>query len=222
MEELFKYLRNLKLNNNREWFYAHKQEYDKLRGNFENDISKLLALMSMYDDELKNLTPKDCIYRIYRDIRFSEDKTPYKTHFGVFMTKYGRKLNRAGYYLHIEPGGSMLCAGLWFPDPALLKAVRKEICDNAEELLEIMANPALKKTYGGFDRENTLKKVPNGYPKDFPYPELLKLKSFGVVYKAKDDFFYDRKWIEKVAEYFRPAKAMNDFFNYTADEMYNR
>ena len=81
---------------------------------------------------------------------------------------------------------------------------------------------ALKKTYGGFDRENTLKKVPNGYPKDFPYPELLKLKSFGVVYKAKDDFFYDRKWIEKVAEYFRPAKAMNDFFNYTADEMYNR
>ena len=120
--------RNLKLNNNREWFYAHKQEYDILRGNFENDISKLLALMSMYDDELKNLTPKDCIYRIYRDIRFSEDKTPYKTHFGVFMTKYGRKLNRAGYYLHIEPGGSMLCAGLWFPDPALLKAVRKEIC----------------------------------------------------------------------------------------------
>lgn len=222
MKQLFKYLENLKRNNNREWFAEHRQEYDTLRMRFEGDISKLLVLMSMYDDELKNLTPKDCIYRIYRDIRFSEDKTPYKTHFGVLMTKYGRKLNRAGYYLHIEPGASMLCAGLWFPDPALLKAVRKEICDNAEELVEIMENPEIKRIYGSFDKEKSLKKIPNGYPKDFPYPELLKLKNFGIVYEAKNDFFYDRNWVEKVSEYFRPAKAMNDFFNFTADEMFNR
>lgn len=222
MKQLFKYLENLKRNNNREWFAEHRQEYDTLRMRFEDDISKLLVLMSMYDDELKNLTPKDCIYRIYRDIRFSEDKTPYKTHFGVLMTKYGRKLNRAGYYLHIEPGASMLCAGLWFPDPALLKAVRKEICDNAEELVEIMENPEIKRIYGSFDKEKSLKKIPNGYPKDFPYPELLKLKNFGIVYEAKNDFFYDRNWVEKVSEYFRPAKTMNDFFNFTADEMFNR
>ena len=222
MKELFKYLKALKLNNNRDWFAEHKQEYAALREKFGNDISRLLALMSVYDEELKNLTPKDCIYRIYRDIRFSEDKTPYKTHFGVLMTKYGRKLNRAGYYLHVEPGGSMLCAGLWFPDPALLKAVRKEICDNYEELMEIMDNPGIKEIYGSFDTENSLKRVPNGYPKDFPYPELLKLKNFGIVCRLNDSFFYDRNWAEKVSEYFRPAKPMNDFFNFIADEMYNR
>lgn len=222
MKRLFKYLEELKRNNNREWFAEHKQEYDILRSRFENDISVLLSFMSMYDDELKNLTPANCIYRIYRDIRFSEDKTPYKTHFGVLMTKYGRKLNRAGYYLHVEPGNSMLCAGLWFPDPALLKAVRREICDNAEELVKIMEAPDLKRIYGGFDKEKMLTRIPNGYPKDFEYPDLLKLKSFGVVYEAKDDFFYDRNWPEKVSIYFRPAKAMNDFFNYTADELYNK
>lgn len=221
MKELFKFLTELAQNNNREWFLEHKAEYQKLKAAFEDDVSKIIALIATYDDELKNVSAKDCTYRIYRDIRFSPDKTPYKTFISAFMTKNGRKLNRAGYYLHIEPGKSMLCGGLWFPDAPLLKAVRRAVYDNADELMEIMHRPEMHRLFPDLEHESSLKKVPAGFSKDFQYPELLKLKDFGVMYYPSDEYFYDKEWTKKVAEDFRPVKELNDFFNYTVDELHN-
>ncbi|MEG1573549.1 MAG: DUF2461 domain-containing protein [Bacteroidales bacterium] len=222
MKELFRFLSGLEQNNNREWFSEHKDEYMRLKVRFEDNISHLLSLISTYDNELKNITAKDCTYRIYRDIRFSPDKTPYKTHISAFMTKHGRKLNRAGYYLQLQSGKSMLCGGLWFPDAPLLKALRRAVYDNADELMGIMRRSEMQRLYPDFDYESSLKKIPSGFSADFPYPDLLKLKNFGVMYKVTDDYFYDKDWVEKVANDFRPIKEMNDFLNYTVDELNNR
>ena len=126
-KELFQFLSELRLHNNREWFQANKPRYDLLHRQFIEVVQELINRMTLFEPELAGLTPKDCIFRIYRDIRFSPDKTPYKTHFGAYIAAYGgRKSEYAGYYLHLEPGASMLAGGVWCPPPALLKLFRKD------------------------------------------------------------------------------------------------
>ena len=135
-KELFQFLSELRLHNNREWFQANKPRYDLLHRQFIEVVQELINRMTLFEPELAGLTPKDCIFRIYRDIRFSPDKTPYKTHFGAYIAAYGgRKSEYAGYYLHLEPGASMLAGGVWCPPPALLKLFRKDIYENIEFLL---------------------------------------------------------------------------------------
>lgn len=216
--DTFNFLEELRDNNNREWFAANKERFVRIKTNFENDIRLLLSKMSLFDDELKGLQMERCVYRIYKDMRFSQDKTPYKTNFGSFMTKFGKKLDRAGYYLHIEPGKSMICAGLWFPSPTLLKAERRAIYDNIEEFIDIINEKNFVECFGGLNFENSLKKLPLGFDKDFEYPELLKLKDFGVVKYLPDSFFFEKDWIDTVCKEFSYTKPINDFFNFLIDE----
>lgn len=217
-EKSFKFLSELKHNNNRDWFMQNKSDYDIIRVEFENDVERLIAQISEYDDELRGVGVKQCVYRIYRDMRFSFDKTPYKTNMGAFMTRFGKKLDRAGYYLHIEPDKSMICAGLWFPSPALLKAQRRAIYDNIDEFNEIINEKSFIENFGGLNFENSLKKLPLGFNKEFEFPELLKLKDFGVVKYLPDSFFFKKDWIDEVALLFKSVKPLNDFLNYTIDE----
>lgn len=216
--DTFNFLEELRDNNNREWFAANKERFVRIKTDFENDIRLLLSKMSLFDDELKGLQMERCVYRIYKDMRFSQDKTPYKTNFGSFMTKFGKKLDRAGYYLHIEPGKSMICAGLWFPSPALLKAERRAIYDNIEEFIDIINEKNFVECFGGLNFENSLKKLPLGFDKDFEYPELLKLKDFGVIKYLPDSFFFEKDWIDTVSKQFSYTKPLNDFFNFLIDE----
>ncbi len=120
---IFAFLKELKAHNNREWFAEHKERYLQLKAGFEALTDELIARIGLWDEEVKGLRAKDCVYRIYRDVRFSPDKSPYKTHFGTYICGFrGRNSGRCGYYLHLEPGNSMLAGGCYCPEPALLNA----------------------------------------------------------------------------------------------------
>lgn len=165
---IFAFLRELKSNNNREWFAAHKESYLQLKSGFEALTDELIARISLWDEEVKGLKAKDCVYRIYRDVRFSPDKSPYKTHFGAYICGFrGRNSGRCGYYLHLEPGSSLLAGGCHCPEPTLLKRLRQDIYDNIEEFTGIIREPGFAAEFPEIDPEGKLKKVPLPFPPDF-------------------------------------------------------
>lgn len=152
--EIIQFLTELRQNNNREWFQANKSRYDSLRKGFIDEVQQLIDRIALFDPEIAGLEAKDCLFRIYRDIRFSPDKTPYKIHFAAYMASCGgRGSERAGYYIHLEPGGCLLSGGVWCPPPALLKALRKDIYENIEDFVAIMEKPTFKKTYPTMEGE---------------------------------------------------------------------
>ena len=218
MTELFDFLKELKNNNNREWFKEHKKQYDKLHAGFVENVQELIERIASFDPEIAGLDAKNCIYRIYRDIRFSQDKTPYKTHFGAYMTGIGGRTGvYAGYYVHLEPDNSFLSGGAWCPPPALLKKLRQDIYDNMDEFLKITNNKEFKKTYPEFEGEQ-LKRMPAGYPVDSPYADILKHKDFVVSSKKPDAFFSTKNWEDQVIEDLKKLRPFNQFLNYTINE----
>lgn len=219
MKAIFDFLRKLRDNNDREWFNAHKPEYLELKDRFEKWVSELIERTADFDEEVRGLAAKDCVYRIYRDTRFSPDKTPYKTHFGAYIASPGgRNSNRAGYYVHLEPDGSLLGGGLYCPDPALLKRLRQDIYDNIEEFTSILQEKAFAKEFTGIDDTDKLKRVPAPFPADFPQGDLLKYKHYDVVTYKPETFFEGTEAIARVAEVFKKMYAFNRFLNYTVDE----
>ena len=219
MKEILDFLRRLRQHNNREWFNAHKEEYTRLRKDFELYINKIIALLSEKDEELRGLEAKDCMFRIYRDIRFSQDKTPYKTYFSAYMVRGGKNSPRAGYYLHIEPDNCLYAGGLWCPEPHLLKAVRQAVYDNCDEFREILENPDFKRLYTGLDTERSLKIMPRPFPKDFAYPELLMQRDYTVYGHKDESFFQQKEWLHRAAEELLLMLPFNRFLNYTCDEI---
>jgi len=219
IENILRFLSELKINNNREWFAENKVWYDQVRLEFESVCKNLITEIARFDEEIKHVEVKDCIFRIYRDIRFSHDKTPYKTHFGVFVaTAGGRKSQRAGYYLHLDPTGCFVSMGVWCPQPNLLKALRQSVYDNIEELNAIRSNPDFSQYFNSFFEEDKLKNVPAGFPKDFPEAELLKLKHYLVDHKLEAAELESADFVIRVAEIMKCAYPFNRFLNYTVDE----
>ena len=188
MKEILDYLSRLRENNNREWFQAHKEEYDRLRPLFVEKIQELIQQISQFDEDIVGLEAKNCMYRIYRDIRFSPDKTPYKSYMSAYIAKGGRKSLRAGYYFHFEPGNCLLSGGIWCPEPKLLKALRQAVYDNYDELKDIVENKEFKSLYRDWVGE-TLKIVPRPFPRDCEQAAWLKRKDYVVVNVKPDDFF---------------------------------
>ncbi|MBQ8530320.1 MAG: DUF2461 domain-containing protein [Parabacteroides sp.] len=220
--EIIQFLKELQVNNNREWFQANKSRYDVLRKNFIENVQLLIDRIGLFDPEVAGLDAKDCLFRIYRDIRFSPDKTPYKRHFAAYIASCGgRGSERGGYYIHLEPGGCMLSGGVWCPPPVLLKMLRKDIYENIEELVEILENPQFKKTYPVMEGE-VLKRMPVGYPSDFEYGEILRHKDFCVASYKPDEYFFTPDWLDKVVEDFKLLYPFNRFLNYTVDEYLGR
>ena len=140
---LFQFLRELKKNNNKEWFDANRSHYSALRKEFENFINLVIAEITVFDKTVAHTTAKASIFRINRDIRFSNDKLPYKTNFGAFIAKGGRKGINAGYYIHVEPGEGFLAGGIYMPSGPMLKAIRTEIYENIEEFKKIVENSCI-------------------------------------------------------------------------------
>jgi len=220
IDNLLRFLTDLKVNNNREWFAENKARYDQVRLQFEQMCKELITAISAFDEDIKHVEVKDCVFRIYRDTRFSNDKTPYKTHFGVYIASDGgRKSKHAGYYLHLDPTGCFIGSGVWCPDPVVLKALRQSVYDNIDELNEIRTSPEFSQYYGAFFEEDKLKTVPRGFPKDFPDAELLKLKHYLVDYPLDDTVLHAPDFISRVAAIAKCAYPFNRFLNYTVDEV---
>ena len=141
----------------------------------------LIAELKQMDKTISHLEVKDCTFRIFRDVRFTTDKTPYKINFGAFMARGGgRKSEFGGYYFHLEPGSCMAGGGVWMPQPDILKAMRQEIYMNPEEFLEIIQSPDFNKQFDGLFQEYKLKTAPKDFPKDWPHIEWLKYKSYAT------------------------------------------
>lgn len=220
IQNILQFLEELKINNNREWFAENKTRYDAIRIYFEKLSKELIHEISGFDEDIKHVEVKDCVFRIYRDTRFSHDKTPYKTHFGVFIASAGgRKSQRGGYYLHLDPDGCFVAVGVWCPQPDLLKALRQSVFDNIEELNEIRQHEEFSRYFNDFYSEDKLKTVPRGFPKDFADAELLKLKHYMVEYRLDEEMLKGDDFIQHIAGIVKSAYPLNRFLNYTVDEV---
>ena len=207
-----KYLSDLKKNNYKEWFDSNKSRYEEAKKEFEQFITSLIPLIAKFDKDIAGVTSKECLFRIYRDVRFSKDKTPYKTHLGAYIATCGRKSPFGGYYVHIEPGASFLAGGIYMPEPRILKAVREEIVENTEAFNKIISEKNYKSKFGELWGES-LKTIPKGFPKDFKYPDLLKLKSYCPLVNLKDAEVLNPGYPDFVIESFKQMYPLNKFLN---------
>lgn len=215
---LYDFLSRLAANNNRQWFDEHKPLYLELRQLWENDLNRLIAYMAAWDTRLAHLTAKTTAYRIYRDIRFSADKTPFKTYFSAAFSHYGKSTHRACYYLHMDGAGeSGLYGGMWAPDSSMLRKVRKAIIDNIDEFESIINAPDLNTAFPQWYGQ-TLKTVPKGYDRNHPQAEYLRMKDYGRFGPMAPETFFDPSWPEIVAERFHAITPFVEFLNYSLDE----
>lgn len=215
MKNILDFLGELKENNNREWFEANKERYKALQEQFNGFTQQLIDGITIFDPAVKGVSVKDCTYRIYRDVRFSPNKEPYKTHMGAYICPGGKKSGMAGYYFHLEPGNAILAVGLHCPEPNVVKSVRDEIFDNGVEF-----EKAIKEAKGFImDFSSKLQRVPRGFPADTSYAEYLKLKEFDLIAPLA----VDENLLENVLMKFKTAKHFNDLLNravkYAREEM---
>ena len=216
MEEIMTFLEGVLHNNNRPWFQEHKQEYLNAQAHFNALAERIIDGVQRFDDDMRGLTLKDCTYRFYRDTRFSADKRPYKTHFGVFVCKGGKKSMLSGYYFQIQPkdsedyfSGNMLCTGMYMPYPNTLKSVREEILFDGDTLAE-----TIQKADGfTLDTHSALKRVPNGYPKDHPHAEFLKLRDYLMLREVGEQDLYRPDLVDWVLDEFKKTRDFCRWLN---------
>ena len=213
-QQVLNFLTRLKKNNNREWFEAHRPEFDKAKATFTEVVEQLIEDIGKIDPDISPLVAKDCIFRQYRDVRFSSDKTPYKTHIGAYLNKGGKRINTAGYYLHIEPGASILAGGLYHPESTQLQSVRQEIDYNLDEWNKLVSNKSLKKVFSsGISQEDTLKRPPRGYEPDNPALPYLKLKSFVFTKPLPDEHLINLRETKTLTASFITLTPVINFLN---------
>jgi len=209
------FLEDLKANNNREWFLSNKNRYEEYKKTYHELIGAFLDAMKPKDPSLKMLEVKNCTFRINRDIRFSKDKSPYKTYMGIWLNTNPGGSNAPGYYIHIEKDSSFIAGGIWMPEAADLKKVRKEIAFFYEDLEEILNNKNFRKHFSGFDitETNALKTAPKDFDKTHPAIQFLKLKSFTVSKKISDKELFDKDFVKNAAETLAAIKPLIAFLN---------
>lgn len=214
-KRIIDFLKKLSNNNNREWFHEHKAEYDKAKDDLLNFADTLIPALQRMDPTIGELASKQALFRIHRDVRFSKDKRPYKTHFGLFFAQGGRKSSRPGYYLHIEPEGkSFIGGGIYAPEKDLLFKIRQELLYSAEELIEIISAPPFTSFYTPeLANYGRLKRIPVGFPKDFEYGELIKNKHFVVDHRFEDSRFLAPDFKTYAIEAFEALAPFNKYFH---------
>ena len=208
--QTLKFLKDLSKNNNREWFNENKEKYVEANQNVLEFVSELLEKMGSFDAEIPKLDPKKTLFRIYRDTRFSKDKSPYKTNFGASINGIGKKDGGAGYYLHISPGACFLAAGVYMCDPKQLKKIRQEISVNADEFNGIFSDKNFKKFE--FNNEK-LSRVPQGFEKDDPMAEFLKMKHMVVSVNLKDEDLMKEDSVKMCVDEFKKMSKFVEFLN---------
>ncbi len=205
------FLKNLTQNNHRDWFNSNKTAYETAKRDFENFVDSLIMRISVFDPPIANLKAKDCVFRIYRDVRFSKSKEPYKTNFGAYLTSGGKKSPKPGYYLHVQPNReSFIAGGAYQPSSSTLNAIRQEIDYNLTEFNGIINSNQFKKYFDGIDGE-TAKTNPKGYGKDHPAIELLRHKDFLVMHSLPDELLINKNAGGHIAKVCKAMKPFNDF-----------
>lgn len=215
---IYEFLLELRENNNRDWFHANKKKYDKAKKDFELFVALSIEQIKDIDPSISGLNAKDCIFRIFRDVRFSEDKRPYKTHFGAFLAKSGRKSRYGGYYIHIEPEGSFLGGGCYMPAPNVLKAIREEIFHNPLEFKEIITNNEFISHFPEMYGEK-LKTAPRGYPKDFEHIDLLNFKNYAVGKAVPDEIVCSDQFVNEISKSFSSLYTLNAYLNQIVEDL---
>ncbi|MGQ0542551.1 MAG: DUF2461 domain-containing protein [Blastocatellia bacterium] len=203
-KETLDFLKKLDKNNNRDWFNANKNTYIQANDNIIAVTGDLLGRIVKFDPEVEGIDPKSCVFRIYRDVRFSKDKSPYKTNLGAFVAPGGKKAMSPGYYFHVQPGMFFAAAGKHMPDATELLKVRNAIAKNTKDFLKIVEAKKFKDRFGDLDGDR-LSKPPKGFPADHPAIEFLKLKSFTVSEEFAEKEAVGKDYPKLLAESFKAA-----------------
>lgn len=215
--DTLKFLKDLKNNNNKEWFQDNKSRYEDAKGDFEEFIGVLIQNIAKFDPPIAELIPKKTIFRIYRDVRFSKDKSPYKLNLGAHLAANRSKVHdRAGYYIQIQPGNSFLAGGAYDPGNPWITQIRTEIDYNTKEFKKLINSASFKKYFGEISGEK-LKTAPKGFPKDHPELELLKYKSYLVTNNCDDKLVTSKDFLKHATSVFKAMKPFDDFLNRAAD-----
>jgi uncharacterized protein (TIGR02453 family) len=215
-KQTIQFLKDLKKHNDRDWFHANKSKYESAKENFYTFVNALLKELGKLEPAVAELTAKDCTFRINRDIRFSKDKSPYKTNFGALLTGK-QNMRKAAYYLHLAPDEVFLAGGVYRPEPKTLRAVRQEIAYNAEDFLKIINTKSFKQ-YFVLDNE-MLSKVPQGYDKNHPMAEYLKAKDMLALHNVEPAEIYSDKFLSYCMKIFKAMKPFNDFLNVAVSDV---
>jgi uncharacterized protein (TIGR02453 family) len=218
--KVFDFLKLIEKNNNREWFNDNKDLFLEAQSDLQNFTEELIAEMGKFDETILKLDAKRSLLRIYRDTRFSKDKTPYKTYFGASLGM-GKMNSKAGFYLHVEPGKSFLGSGIYLPESPILKEIRKEISVFKDDFLKAITDKDFKKHYGELDQEHKLKNVPQGFEKEDPMGEFLKLKSFIGVHNMSNKDLMEKNAVKNISKIFEAAKPLNDFLDTSISNLKN-
>lgn len=205
------FLDDLAKHNSREWMESHKKRYHKAKNDVMELSSEVLKKCVTFDDSLEGVEPKETIFRINRDIRFSKNKAPYKTNFGIFLVEGGRNSGNPGYYIHLMPNNTFIGGGVYQPQAAILQKIRQEIDFNGNKLRSILESPTFKEYYSKPHVEDRLKTAPKGYSRDHPYIDLLQLKHHVYMYKVPQEEVISNRFVDIIAESFKVLYPYNQF-----------
>lgn len=218
MNAIFSFLSKLKDNNSKEWFTANKLEYEKAKDTFLRIVQNVLIGMNSFENGTADIKPSSCLFRINRDVRFSSDKSPYKTNFGASINVRGKKSPTAGYYIHLEPNNCFVGGGIYMPVPEQLKKIRQEIDYNFDVFQSIINDKKFNKIFPNIFIEDKLVRPPKDYDDKNPAIEYLKLKHFVFMYKFESGFnFEESQFVEKTIDAFKALKPFQDFLNQSID-----
>ncbi len=209
--KVLKFLKDLARHNNRDWFQANRDRYEEAKTEFENFINSLIHEIARFDPSLRFIEAKDCMFRIYRDVRFSKNKEPYKTNFGAWMSKDGRKSSGPGYYFHLAPEEQFISGGIYMPDPELLKRIRQEIYYNYNEFNTILKSKEFRKYFDGIDDYYKAKLAPKDYPAGFDGIDILKNKSYTVSWALDERIIHSEKLFKTAVTVCKAILPYNDF-----------
>lgn len=212
MKEALEFLKALKLNNDREWFNANKVKFQQTSEEFKSFVGLLIAGINEFDDSVGSVDPKDCIFRIYRDVRFSHDKAPFKTNFGAYIAKGGRKSPYAGYYFHLDAEASFASGGVYMAPTDVMKRIREDIDIYSDEFLAIVEEKKFKETFQFFE-EDRLKRVPQGFDKDSVVADYLKFKHITPYHSLSEKDIADKNLLKNALDVYKSMKPLVDFLN---------
>lgn len=213
-----RFLTDLKKNNHKDWFEKNRKVYEAAKADYLLFVTQVLTALQQKDTSLENLEPKQCVFRINRDVRFSKDKSPYKTNMGASFSKGGKKVQLAGYYFHLEPGQCFIGGGLWMPMAPELKKVRQEIDYCYDEFHKIVTNKKFAAQFGSLDQSEKLSRPPKGYEEDNAAIEYLKLKSFIASCPVNDADLTNKDLVKKVVAAFDTMQPLIHFLNRALEE----
>lgn len=211
MREIIDFLSDLSANNDRNWFEANRPRYTQVKQQMDTLAEELIEAIAAFDPSINGLRAKDCTYRIYRDTRFSKDKSPYKTWWGVYVCPRGKKSGFSGYYMHVEPDQNcyMLCTGAYCPTPGEIKSIREEIMTEGDAFVEAINSAK------GFevDWSSALKRMPQGWSAEDAHSEYYRLRNYILVKMMDKEYFLQPNAIEQIAKDMQCTRPFNDTLN---------